>query len=88
MQKPRAVKTIEDASDALDVIFSNAQDKELKMISYTGTDVWPVDDGATLYKDVLEKQLMIAKNTADDGITVSYRLYTKIAGKVKYIALS
>ena len=83
MQKPYKIieikteKDVELVDNLFTILFSNVQGKGIKTFEFTTTGVW-VTAGS-----VGEKELVFAINTVD-GV----RLYTKIAGNLKYIAFT
>jgi len=75
--KPYSVKP-GDVDNLFTVIFTNAQDKEHRYLTFSGTGVWPA---ASL---VAEKEVVFCYNSTDNV----YRLYTKIAGTLRYVQLT
>lgn len=59
-------------------LFAGAQDKEHSYRVFTGAGVWPAAEV------IGEKRLVLCNNTTDAEV----RLYTKIAGNLKYLTFT
>ena len=81
MQKPYKITELQTPQDTerldnlLTILFDRAQEKEFRYLEFTGTGVWPGN------KLIEEKELVLVRNTADNVV----RLYTKVAGILKYL---
>lgn len=83
MNKPYKIVELKTPKDTelvdnlFSIIFSNMQNREVKTLEFVTTGVWPVANM------LAEKEIVFAVN-AVDGV----RLYTKVAGIVRYIAFT
>jgi len=76
--KPNKVDTVEQADNLLSIVFRGAQDKEHTLLEFTGAGVWPA---AAV---IQEKHVILCYNSTDGA----YRIYTKVKGVLKYVALT
>lgn len=83
MQKPYNIsavsdkKSIELLDNLFTILFKGVQGREIKTLEFAATGVWPT------VAMLAEKEIVFAVN-AVDGV----RLYTKIAGVLKFVAFT
>lgn len=81
MIKPYAITQIKDDADIekidnlFRILFRRCGDKEIKYLEFTGSGVWATPNM------IGEKELVLCENKTDNIL----RLYTKVAGVLRYI---
>jgi len=84
VNKPYNIKSLDTAmsvgllDNLLTILFNKGQDKEHRFLQLTGASVVPAASS------IAEKEFVLAANDTDGW----FRIYTKIEGNLKYIALT